>query len=365
MTSPTTKSLLSPPVLLSFGAVYFLWGSTFLAILIGIETVPPFLLAATRFLLAGAVLYGFLRWRGAPRPTLGHWKSALLLGSLMMFGGNGLVTWAEKLVPSGLAALLVATVPVWMVLLDATVYRKSSGTRYHALVWVGLLLAVGGVAVLPEPGEGVVDPVGAFVLILASFLWANGSLLNRTADVPASPFMAAAPQMLAGGGVLLLAATLAGEWSALDLAAVSGRSFAALLYLAIAGSIVTHSAYVYLLRVQSAAAVSTYAFVNPIVALGLGWLVGEALGARALIGAALVAGAVVLIHFTRRLPVRGRKERRAPALEPRALGLVPSALAASELLSRLAGAGEPVHEDSEAPSPIATPRVCTEGAGDG
>lgn len=329
MTTKPTRSLASLPVLLSFGAVYLLWGSTYLAIAIGVETVPPFLLAGFRFLLAGGVLFLFLRCTGTPWPTLGQWRGAALLGSLMMFGGNGLVTWAEQVVPSGLAALLVATVPIWMVVLDATLYRHSgSGRRPHWLVWLGLTLAVAGIAILTEPGRGVVSPTGALVLLLASFLWANGSLLNRSADVPASPFMAAATQMLAGGAVLLAAATVTGEWSRLDLATVSGRSLVALAYLAILGSIVAHSAYVYLLRVQTAAAVSTYAFVNPVVALALGWLAGETLGARALVGAALVALAVALI-------LRSRvARRRRPRIGLRA------ALAGAAVAPAAAGPGE-------------------------
>ena len=304
-----TKSLLSPSVLLAFAAVYLIWGSTYLAILIGIETVPPFLLAGVRFLLAGAGLFLFVRLRGAPRPTLSQWRGATLIGGLMMFGGNGLVTWAEQVVPSGLAALLVATVPVWMVVLDATIYR---GSRPNGLIVLGLLLALVGVGVLVEPGEGVVEPLGAFVLLLASFSWANGSLLNRSVDQPSSPWTSAAMQMLGGGAILLVAATLSGEWSRLDLAAVSSRSLWALVYLIVFGSIVTHTAYVYLLRVQTAAAVSTYAFVNPVIALVLGWLVGEALGARALFGAVLVVGAVALIHWARQIP--GRRLGRGPAL---------------------------------------------------
>ena len=331
MTTNPTKSLTSPSVLLSFAAVYLIWGSTYLAILIGIETVPPFLLAGVRFLLAGAVLYGFLRWRGTPRPKLCHWKSAALIGGLMMFGGTGLVTWAEQLVPSGLTALLVATMPVWMVVLDATVYRKSRGrsgrgSRPNAWIWLGLLLAIIGVGVLTKPGEGTVAPLGAFVLILASFLWANGSLLNRSADVPESPWMAAATQMLAGGAILMVAATVTGEWFRLDLASISARSLWALVYLAVLGSIVAHSAYVYLLRVQTAAAVSTYAFVNPVIALALGWLVGEALGPRALVGATLVAGAVALIHWARW--ARWARPRPVPPSPGRSAEIAPAELVA-------------------------------------
>jgi len=300
----------SLPVVLSFAAVYIIWGSTFYAILVGIETIPPFLLAAVRFLLAGAVLYGFERLRGVPSPSWIQWRWAALLGGLLMFGGNGFVTWAEQLVPSGMAALMIATIPVWMVALDAMFY---GGDRPHGWVWVALAIAVVGVGVLAEPGEGAIAPLGALLLVLASFSWANGSLLTRRAALPDSPWMTASMQMLTGGAILLIAATATGEWSKLDPSAVTMRSLLAMLYLAFFGSIVAHSAYVYLLRVRSAASVSTYAFVNPMIALAIGWVFGETLGWRALVGAALIVGAVLLIHAARHRSVSTTSPSDRPA----------------------------------------------------
>jgi len=299
MNADRPTSLPSLPVLLAFAAIYLIWGSTFFAILIGIESIPPFLLAGARFTLAGAALYGFERLRGAPRPSRSQWRWAAVIGGLMMFGGNGFVTWAEQLVPSGLAAVMIATIPVWMVGLDATLYR---GPRPNPWVWAGLALAIVGVAVLANPGHGAIPPLGTAMLLIAAFSWANGSLLTRSADLPESPKLSASMQMLTGGAILLVAATVTGEWSKLDTGAVTASSLAALAYLIVFGSIVAHSSYVYLLRRCSAAAVSTYAFVNPVIALGLGWLIGETFGTRSLIGAVLIVGAVLIIHAARHRP---------------------------------------------------------------
>ena len=288
-------------VLLSFAAIYIIWGSTYLAIRIGIETIPPFLLAGTRFFLAGAPFYLWLRWQGHARPSREHWRSALLLGSLMMFGGNGLVTWAEQSVPSAIAAVLITTVPLWMTILDRLFSR---GPGLSAMTVFGLVVGFAGVVVLVGPtGADVdrVDPIGAAVLLLAAFLWSVGSLRSRRGGLPGSPLMGAAMQMVCGGLVLLAMGTITGEWSRLDVASVSGRSVAAMLYLVVFGSVVALSAYVYLLRVSSASAVSTYAFANPIIAVALGAVVGgERIGAQALVSMALIIGAVGIILVSRR-----------------------------------------------------------------
>ncbi len=307
----TTKhtSTLSMPVLLAFAAVYLIWGSTYLGIRIAIETLPPFLMAGIRFLLAGSLLYAFLRFRGAARPHPRTWRAALVIGGLMMFGGNGMVTWAQQSVPSAFAALLVATMPLWMVLLDATVFR---GPKPGPWVIAGLILGTAGVGLLVGPTEGGVAPLGALVLVLAALSWSFGSLLSRTADLPASPWMSAAMQMIAGSAVLLMVGTAAGEWQEMNLAAVSAHSVVALLYLAVFGSIIAHSAFLYLMKTTSTSAVSTYAFVNPVIAMLLGWWTGEAIGARALAGAGLIVGAVLLIHVAR----MRAKPRRATPLQP-------------------------------------------------
>lgn len=284
----------------AFGAIYFIWGSTYLAIRVGIETLPPFLMAGLRFLVAGVVLYAWAAPRSRSRPTWTHWRETAILGALMMFGGNGIVTWAEQYVPSGIAAVLITTVPLWMVLLDALVFRGPRPTR---LVWLGLLLGFSGVIVLIGPSRGTVGGVhvvGAVALVLASLSWALGSLRSRRANLPASPFLAAAMEMIGGGCVLLVAASLAGEWGELDPGAVSLRSLGAFVYLVVFGSIVALSAYLWLLRVTTAAAVATYAFVNPIVAVLLGWAVAnESLTPRSIVAAGLIVGAVGFIHLAR------------------------------------------------------------------
>lgn len=286
----------SLPVLLAFAAVYLIWGSTYLVIRFAIETIPPFLMAGGRFLIAGLVLYAALRWRGVERPSWAQWRSAAFLGVLMMCGGNGLVTWAEQTVPSALAALMVTTVPLWMVALDALFY---GGPKPTGRVLAGLGLGLAGVVLLVGPSEGTVHPVGAVVLLLATFLWAQGSLRGRGAHLPKSPWMTAALQMIGGGLVLFVMATATGEWQRFDPAGISMLSMVSVAYLIVFGSIVALSAYVYLLRETTAASVGTYAFVNPVIALLLGWMVGEPLNGRSFLGAALVIGAVVLIHWAR------------------------------------------------------------------
>lgn len=293
----------------AFAAIYVVWGSTYLAIQVGIESMPPFLMAGGRFLAAGLVLFGWMRLRGAAMPTARQWRSAAILGTLLMCGGNGLVTWAEQYVPSSIAALMIATVPLWMVLLDGFVF---GGSRPTASIWIGLLMGFSGVALLMSPGRdavGDVHPWGALGLVTAAASWAVGSLKSRGADLPRSPALAASLQMIGGGVALLLVGMLRGEWRGFDVASVSTPSWIAFAYLVVFGSIVALSAYVWLLRVTTPARVGTYAFVNPVVAVVLGWLfAGEALGAKALVAAALILGGVVFIQWARvRMPRVGRR----------------------------------------------------------
>jgi drug/metabolite transporter (DMT)-like permease len=287
-------------VLGAFGAIYLVWGSTYLAIRIGIESLPPFLMAGLRFFTAGILLYAWAAPRSRGRPTWVHWRETAILGTLMMFGGNGIVTWAEQVVPSGIAAVLITTVPLWMVLLDALLFRAPRPSR---LVWLGLLLGFSGVVVLIGPSRGSggdVHVLGALALVGASFSWALGSLRSRRAQVPSSPFLAAAMEMIGGGLVLVAVGTVSGEWARLDPAAVSLRSMVAFAYLVCFGSILALSAYLWLLRVTTATAVATYAFVNPVIAVLLGWMVlDESLGARSIGAAALIVGAVGLLHVSR------------------------------------------------------------------
>ncbi len=297
-------------VLLAFAAIYIIWGSTYLAILYAIQTIPPFLMAGVRFVVAGGILYVWAWLRGAPRPEPAHWLSAAVIGGLLLLGGNGSVVWAQQRVASGLAALLVATVPMWMVLLD---WLRPGGVRPGPRTAVGIVIGLLGLAVLVGPdqlmGSGRVDGQGALVLVLGSMCWAAGSLYARTAKLPASPMQSIALEMLAGGALLLLAGVLAGEPARLDLGAVSLRSVLGLGYLIVFGSLIGFSAYIWLLSVSTPAKVSTYAYVNPVVAVLLGWAVaGEPLTPRMLAAAAIIIAAVAVI--TTRRAARGR-----PAME--------------------------------------------------
>jgi drug/metabolite transporter (DMT)-like permease len=299
-------------IVLAFAAVYVLWGSTYLAIRIGDETIPPFLLAGLRHTTAGVLMLSWLRLRGAPKAQPRHWRSAAIIGALMLLGGNGLVTWAERRVPSGLAALIVASVPIWMTLLHGIQTRS----RPHGIVILGLALCVAGLAFLVLPaGRAVasnhVDPLGAAALLTAALMWAIGSLYSRTAALPSSTLLATAMEMVAGGVILLSTSAALGEWRTLTLGAVSSRSLWALAYLIVAGSLLGFTAYVFLLGATTPARVSTYAFVNPVVAVFLGWAIAEeVVTLRTALSALLIVGAVAII-----IRYGGRRDRDAIARE--------------------------------------------------
>lgn len=297
----------------AFAAVYLIWGSTYLAIRFGIETLPPFLMAGVRFLVAGGLLYGWVRLKGARRPTRQEWAATTTVGALLLLCGNGAVVWAEQRVPSGIAALIVAIVPFWMVLFE---WLRPGGIRPTFRVIVGLVLGFAGLALLVGPGGfggQAVDGVGAAVLAFGSFAWAGGSIYSRGARLPASPLLATAMEMLAGGVLLTLASLFAGEGSRVALEAISLRSVGAVLYLIAFGSLVGYTAYVWLLKVSTPARVSTYAYVNPVVAVLLGWAIAdEPLTPRVLVAAAVIIGAVGVITMAR--PARaGESMRPRPA----------------------------------------------------
>lgn len=286
--------------ILAFACVYFIWGSTYLAIRIAIETMPPLLMAGVRFLIAGGVLYGWLAARGeTTRPTTRQWIDASLLGLLFFLGGNGAVCWAETRVPSGLAALLVAMIPIWIVLFD---WMRRGGTRPTAAVLTGVVAGFLGVALLVgrHGPEGGIDHAGAFVLTLGPVAWALGTVLSRRMAHTRSHLQSGAMQMLTGGAALSVAGLALGEGAQFHPAAISARSIAAMLYLILAGSIVAFSAYNWLLQGSSPARVGTYAFVNPIVAVAMGWAFGgEALGTNTMIAAVFILAGVVLIVCSR------------------------------------------------------------------
>jgi drug/metabolite transporter (DMT)-like permease len=300
----------------AFAAVYIFWGSTYLAIRFAVETLPPLLMAGVRFLVAGLIL---ILWSRLREPTLKltsvDWKTGLISGALLLVGGNGGVVWAEQRVPSGIAALLVAVVPLWMVLLD---WWRPRGQRPPVLVFAGLGLGLAGLALLIGPdglsGHGDISIPGAIVLVLASLAWAAGSLYTKHAPKASSGINAAATQMIAGGLLLLAMAVVAGEPSHMDLAHASTRSILGFLYLLTFGSIVGFTAYVYLLAHTTAAKAATYAYVNPVVAVLLGWaLAGEPVTSRTLLAAAVILGGVAIITIARDRDVSVPETERAAA----------------------------------------------------
>lgn len=291
-----SRSASWPALVAGFAALYFLWGSTYLGIKFAVETIPPFLMAGGRFVLAGGVLYSILRLRGRAAPSMGQWRAGALTGALLLVGGNGLVTWGQQTVPSGQAALIVATTPIWMVLLAWVFYR---GERPSGRVWVGMIVGFLGAVLLIKPspeGEAVRSVAGLVALAMAPLAWSLGSLEARRKRPAEDALLTSAMQMLTGGGMMLVVGVLLGEGWRFSVAEISVSSWMAFLYLTFFGGLVGFSTYAWLLRVASPTAVSTYAYVNPLVAVVLGWSVaGEVLETQVLLAAALILGAVVLI----------------------------------------------------------------------
>jgi drug/metabolite transporter (DMT)-like permease len=275
--------------------VWIFWGSTYLGIRLAVDTIPPLLMAGFRYLAAGAVMFAIVgprHARGAQRPTVRHLHSTLIIAALLLVGGNGLLSIGETSVDSGLAALIVATVPVWMVLINAVVTR----TRITAPMMLALALGTVGVGVLVGGPGARVDIGGAVVVLIGSLCWATGSVYARHAPLPSHPLVVASLEMIAGGLLLIIAAGVTGEFGRLNLAAVSARSIAGFLWLVVAGSMVAFTAYGYAIANLPNDTVATYAYVNPVVAVILGALLGqEALSPNLLLGGAVIVSAVVLI----------------------------------------------------------------------
>jgi drug/metabolite transporter (DMT)-like permease len=283
-------------VIAAFIAIYLIWGSTYLGIRFAIETIPPFLLSAARFGLAGLIMFTAAKVRREPGVTWPQFRTAAIVGSLLMLA-NSLVGVAEARIPSGIAALLVAMTPLFMVLLE---WARPGGRRPTWLVGVGLLIGLGGVATLVGPasfgGGARVDLIGAATVIFGSFAWSLGSIYSRHAPRPQSAVMMTAIQMLVGGAFVGVVGVLRGELATFEVAAVSTRSFIAWVYLLIFGSLIGFTAFVYLLRVSTPARVATYAYVNPVVAVILGWLLaGEAISGRMVAAAVIIVAGVALI----------------------------------------------------------------------
>jgi drug/metabolite transporter (DMT)-like permease len=280
-----------------FAAVYVIWGSTYLAIRFAVEVLPPFLMVGARFLIAGLILYFWARARGAPRPVALHWRSAVIIGTLMLVLGNGFISWAEQRVPSGLAALLAAIVPFWVILLD---WLRPRGLPPSRGVTLGLIIGFSGVALLIQPwsyfGGTRIDPWGAAMLLVSTSSWAAGSVYSIRAKLPPSPMLSAGMEMLCGGIVALLAGLAKGEFHSIETANITLQSLLAVAYLIFFGSLLALNFYMWLLKVCSPAWVSTYAFVNPVVAVFLGWaFAGEALTGTTLLAASIIVASVFLV----------------------------------------------------------------------
>lgn len=289
-------------------AVYLFWGGTYLGMKVAVESMPPFLMAGARFFSAGVVLYILSRLGGARRPMLKEWRSAAIVGALLLLGGNGVVAWAEQRVSSSVASLIVAAVPVWMLLIG---WLGRGGKRPGAGVIAGIVLGFLGIAVLVlQPGQGSgsgqsFDIIGIIALLTASISWAAGSMYSRSARLPGPPLMSTAVQMLTGGVLLMIFSVFTGDWGQLNIAQITGRSYLAFGYLVVFGSVIGYTAYIWLLKNAEPALVSTYAFVNPVVAVLLGWLLaGEQLTAGTWISAVIIIASVAVVTVFRSRPVK-------------------------------------------------------------
>lgn len=308
--SPSTDRNQTLKIVLAFAAIYTIWGTTYLAIRLAVETIPPFYMAGTRFLIAGIVTFAFLRARGVPIPKRFHWRSAAIIGALLIVGGNGFVTWSEQQVPSSIAALVVATVPLWITLFGWLIYR---GGRPSKQIVFGVFLGFIGIGLLIGPGQilgtSTFDWPSLLILLLAPILWSLGSLYSRQASLPDNIFMSTAMEMLAGGVLLMIAGTITGEAAELNFAEISARSVASMLYLTVFGSIVALTAYVWLLKTVHPARVATYTYVNPVIAIFLGWLIlSEPITSQMLIAFVIIILAVVLITTQRQKEPESKPE---------------------------------------------------------
>jgi drug/metabolite transporter (DMT)-like permease len=308
MARPPNKFL----ILAAFAALYLIWGSTYLAILFAIETIPPLLMAGTRFLLAGFILYGVARGRGAAGGSLANWRTALIIGGCLLLGGNGGVTLAEQYVSSGVASVMVATVPIYIALLA---WWSGIAPRPTPIVWLGLAGGLAGVAILLGPAfrfsaaDNGHAAIGMVILLCSSFIWSAGSIYSRKAKSASAPLLLAGQQMICGGALLTAGGLLTGEHHRFDASRISLLSLGAFAYLVIIGALVGYTAYIFLLRHCDPAKVATYAYVNPIVAVLLGALfAGETLTARTLLAGGLIIGSVALV-----ITVQQSKAKPVPA----------------------------------------------------
>jgi drug/metabolite transporter (DMT)-like permease len=296
-------------------ALYIVWGSTYLAIRFSVETIPPFLHAALRFLASGVILYGWRRAAGDPAPTASNWKSTAIVGAGLLLGGNGLVAWAEQTIPSGIAALMITTSPFWLVLFESL---RAGGARPTWQAILGLIVGFGGVFLLVGPREITgseisFDTFGIVLLLFAPFFWSLGSIYAKGADMPKSTLLSTGMQMLTGALALFIVSLVKGELNGFNFGLVSMRSWLGLAYLITFGSLIGFVSYGWLLHNAPVSLMSTYAYVNPLVAVMLGnWLAKEPLNGRILIAAAIIIGSVVLINSARQAKVKTQPLQAVP-----------------------------------------------------
>jgi len=287
-------------------ALYIVWGSTYLAILFAVDTIPPFLQAGLRFLISGLILVIWRRSAGDEMPSLKQWRSLAIIGTLLLLGGNGLVSFAEQRIASGVAALIIGTVPLWLVLIEAL---RPGGVRPSWRAIIGLIVGFGGIYLLIGPseltGKFQFDILGTLVLLSAALLWSIGSIYSRSAELTKSALMTTGAEMLAGSIPIFIVSILFGEWKSFSFAQVSVQSWLALLYLITFGSMIGFVAYIWLLQNAPVSLVATYAYVNPLVAVLLGsWLAQEALTGRTLVAAGIIIGSVVFINSARQVKIK-------------------------------------------------------------
>jgi drug/metabolite transporter (DMT)-like permease len=291
-------------LVLAFAAIYLIWGSTYLGIRVAVETMPPFLMAGVRFALAGSLVFGFLKATGAPWPTAPQWKDQAIVGTFLLLGGNAVVSWSEQKTPSGITSLILGASPLIMVILD---WMRPKGRRPTFALVAGVGVGIAGIALLLGPDAipaGYRPPAIYIVAIfLSSISWWTGSLYSKHSSTATPLMMASAMQMLCGSVCMLLTGLILGEGRGFHPETVSGRSWMAFGYLVIMGSIVAYPVYVWLLEHSTPAKVSTYAYVNPVVAIFLGWaILGEPLNARILLASAIIIGAVAIITIGKTRP---------------------------------------------------------------
>jgi drug/metabolite transporter (DMT)-like permease len=327
LTSPShpTKAAL----IAGFAAIYLIWGSTYLGIRIAVESMPPFLMASVRFLVAGGIVAAFIGLTRGFRATRKQWRDNAIVGGFLCLGGNGLVSWAEQKVPSGITTLIISAGPVFIVLMDWAVHAffhdGKRGTRPRPLTFVGLALGIAGLVILVGPdvlkdGATSLDPWSVLALLAATLLWGVGMLYMRYASEPAEPFTASGIQMICGSGWLLVTGLLTGELARVHPDAITGRSIAAWAYLVVFGSLIGFSTFTWLMKHSTPARVSTYAYVNPVVAVFLGWLVlHEPVSPRIFVAAGVIIAGVAIITVTKNkkpAPQPARMDLATAAPEP-------------------------------------------------